>query len=383
MKRRYLWILAIAIAIAAGGYLLFFKGRGANNSQAKGPAHSVAVAIAVDTVTKRNVGIRITAIGTVEAHRTVTLKSRVDGQILTASFRQGQAVHSGDVLFTIDPRGFEALLSQAQANLARDAAQLDNARRQSTRYADLVKEGFISKEKFEEVKSTMLALEGTVKADEAAVASAQLQLSYTTVRSPISGVTGSILAYPGNLVKVNDTALVVINQIQPVYVTFSIPQEKLAEIKRHLNAGAVPIEASFPNDTAKPMVGDLAFINNAVDVATGTIVLKGLFKNPKNLLTPGQFVNVSLKLATREPSLVIPAQALQRNQTGDYVFVVKNDSTVEQRPVKVAAATDGHIAIEAGLAEGERVVTDGQFSLTPGAHVTIKPSVAARDGNAS
>jgi multidrug efflux system membrane fusion protein len=366
------WIVAgaVAAAVAGAGYALApGSPAGAKNAKGARPPAPVVVAEA----SRRTVPVRLSTIGTAQARSTVSIKSRVDGQLLEAHFQEGQTVRQGDLLFRIDPRPFAAQLRQAEANLARDRAQLERVRADLKRYGELAEKGYSSRQKYEEALATANALDATIRADAAAVDFAKLQLDYTSIHSPITGRTGSLLVNPGNLVKANDiAALVVIVETQPIYVSFALPEVHLSEIKRRMAADKLTVEVSAPQDTAPPATGEVFFVNNAVDVATGTIGLKAVFENKGDRLTPGQFVNVNVTMATLHDAIVVPSQAIQTGQKGTFVFVVKPDSTVELRPVAVGVSVDGVTVVQNGVAAGETVVTEGQLRLAPGVKVAPK-----------
>jgi len=282
-------------------------------------------------------------------------------------------VKKGDLLFTIDPRPYEAALKQADAILARDRTQYENARAEERRYEELVKKGYVSQTQYEQVRTNAAALEAVVQSSGAQVENARLQLAYCTIRSPFSGRTGGLSVYEGNLIKANaDTAMVTINQIQPVNVSFAVPERTLPEIRKYMAGGALKVEALLSKNDTNPLQGNLAFIDNAVDAATGTIRLKGSFVNSDRKLWPGQFVNVVLTLATQKNAVVVPTQSVQTGQKGQFVFVVKADSTVEVRPVVASRVFGEETVIESGLTASEKVVTDGQLRLAPGAKVEVK-----------
>ena len=342
----------------------------ARKGRRRGPQQ---VPVLAGKVEEKDVPRRLTAIGSAQAFATVAVKSRVDGQIVEAFFKAGQTVAKGDLLFRIDARPFEVALRLAQANLERDRAQATKAQGDVTRYKSLVGKGYTSQQKYEEARATFDALRAVQKADEAAIEAAKLQLDYTAIRSPIDGRTGNMLVDTGNLIKANDAGpLVVITQLRPIYVTFSVPEHYLARIKRLMAEGEVPVEAKLPGTETASARGHLVFINNAVDTNTGTIQLKAEFENAGTELTDGQFVNVALTLEHRPTALVIPSQALQDGQRGTFVFVVKENSTVEMRDV-IADDTVGDVTvITKGLAAAETVVLDGQLLLRPGSKVAIK-----------
>ena len=390
-------VLAIALAAACS------RG-GADPKDAKGGKTAAVPAVPVSAVEvqARDVPVQLRAIGNVQAYATVSVLSLVGGELFEIHFKEGQDVKAGDLLFTIDPRPFRAALlqqeaqlaqhqaqvRQAEANLARDTAQWDNARVEEDRYKRLVEGGFIAREQYDQVRTTEKSLASTIDADHAAIATAQatvradeamvenarLQLSYTEIRAPIDGRTGGVLIHKGNVVKANDVGnpLVVLTRVHPVYVSFGVPEQFLDKIKRFRAAGELRVEARGSGPDDRPARGDLTFINNIVDPATGTIQLKATFQNADDALWPGQFVNVTLTLTTERAALVLPSPAIQAGQQGSYVFVVKPDMSVENRPVEVAFA-DGPISVIAkGLTAGERVVTDGQLRLVPGARVEIR-----------
>lgn len=332
----------------------------------------MAVPVTVAAVSQKTVPIEVRAIGNVEAYSTVTVKSQVEGEVEQVHFREGQDVKQGDLLFNIDARPFEARLQQVEANLARDEAEARNAQAKAARYKNLFESGIVSKDQFDQFQTSAEALDASVRADKAAVVDAKLQLGYCTIRSPIDGRTGSLLVHPGNIVKANDSSLLVINQIQPVYVSFSVPEQFLPEIKRNMAARKLTVLATVPDDTTRPAAGELSFINNTVDANTGTILLKGNFSNEDRRLWPGQFVNVALRLTSWENATVVPNQAIQTGEKGQYVYVVKSDLSAELRPVSVGPSFEGDTVVEKGLGPGDQVVTDGQLLLYPGAKVEVK-----------
>jgi membrane fusion protein, multidrug efflux system len=333
---------------------------------------AMAVPVTVATVTQKTVPVEVGVIGNVEAYSTVTIRSQLDGKIDSVHFREGQDTKAGDLLFTLDSRPYVARLQQAEANLARDIAQAKNAAAQVDRYAKLFQAGIISKDQYDTLRTTSEALEASVKADQAAVESAKVDLSYCTIRAPIAGRTGNLMVHPGNEVKANDSSLVVINQVAPAYVDFSVPEQYLADVKRYMARSKVAVRATIPQDPLRPEDGVLSFVNNTVDTTTGTILLKGTFANSDRRLWPGQFVNVVLTLTAQVNALVVPSQAVQSGQQGQYVFLVKPDMSVEMRPISPGMVYSGETVIEKGLAPGDKVVTDGQLRLFPGAKVQVK-----------
>ena len=327
--------------------------------------------VTIGVATTKNVPVVIKAIGTVEPYNTVSVRAQVAGEITGIHFQQGQEVSQGDLLFTIDPRPYQAALEGALADLARDKATLKSAEEDVLRYGELIKKDYVTSQQYDQVMANAGSLKATVAADEAAVKNAQINLGYCTVRSPISGRTGTVLVEPGNVIKANDQAMVTINQITPVYVSFSVPEKYLSDIRPHFAKGALGVEATFPDKGASSFRGRLSFINNTVDSSTGTILMKATFRNHEKALWPGQFVNVTLALAVSENAVVVPSQAVQRGQQGDYVFVIKPDMTVELRSVQTGQQVDEDTVIRKGLDANEKVVTDGQLRLFPGARVEI------------
>lgn len=335
------------------------------------PKAKPAVPVTVSTSLRKAVPVQLRVIGTVEALSTVSIKSQVNGMLEEVHFREGEDVGRGTLLFTIDSRPFAAVLRQAKAALARDIAQEKYARDQARRYAALLEEGIVTQDQYEQLRSNAEALAETVRAGRAAVDTAAVMLGYCSIHSPIDGRTGNLMVQRGNLVKANDEpTLVTINQITPIYVTFSVPEKELAGIKKHLAAGDLKVEALIPNDSGPAEQGVINFLDNMVDPTTGTIKLKGTFPNKQRRLWPGQFVNVVLTLATLPNAVTVPAQAVQTGQEGVFVFVVKPDLTVEMRPVVTGVTYNGETVVEKGLSGGETVVTDGQLQLVPGSRVT-------------
>jgi len=417
------FLLLVVTALAAAG--CSDRATGAPKGQPAPPA----VPVGATTAELKTVPVQVSAVGNVQAYTTVGVKSQVAGQIMRVHFTEGQEVKRGDLLFTIDPRPFEAALQQAEANvgkdtaqlrqmeaalaqrqaeitqalanLERDQAQMENARVQETRYRDLVDREMVAREQYDQYRTNLAALSATVQADRAAVENARasvraaeaqmenakaaikadqalvdaakLQLAYTTIRAPMEGRTGNLLVQAGNVVKSNeDNPLVVIAQVHPIYASFSVPEQYLAAIKTYRAAGSLKVEA-IPGDGAqKAAVGALTFMNNTVDPTTGTIQLKATFPNGDNALWPGQSVDVVLTLTT-ENAVVVPSQAVQAGQAGPFVFVVKPDLTVESRPIKAGRRLARDVVVEQGLKPGERIVTDGQLRLTPGVRVEVKP----------
>lgn len=358
------------------------RGGGRNQGRSRGQERAgrnsrEAVAVLVATAAQKAVPVQIRAVGNVEAYAVVLVRSQVTGVLTQAHFKEGQDVKKGQLLFTIDPRPFESALKQAEANLARDTAQLRNLREQVRRYAELVEKQYVSREQYDQIRTNADAMEAVVEADKAAVENARVQLSYCYIYAPVNGRVGSLLVNEGNLVRTNDASpLIVINQINPINATFAVPEQHLADLKRHMAAGKLRVDASFASDEGRPEQGGLEFVDNAVDRATGTIKLKAVFTNSERRLWPGQFVNITLTLRTQSGAVVIPSEAVQVGQEGQHVFVVKADNTVEMRPVTMGLTNEGEAVIAKGLAAGEQVVREGQFLLGPGSRVAIKDPTA-------
>jgi multidrug efflux system membrane fusion protein len=330
------------------------------------------VPVKIGDVTRQDVPVQINAIGNVEAYNTVSVKAQVGGEVIDVHFKEGQDVKQGDLLFQIDPRPYEMAIKQAEAQLARDAAQAKNAEEQAKRYAILVQKDYVSKDQYDQLRANADALAAAVLADKANVEGLKLQYSFCTIKSPIDGRVGSVLVNKGNIIKANDLVMVTINKIMPIYITFSVPEQNLADIKKYEAEGSLRVEAVIPGDEKNPAKGTLTFINNSVDTSTGTIQLKGTFENRDKRLWPGQFVNVLLRLTTERNAVVMPSAALQTGQQGQYVFVVKSDFTVESRQVAVSRSLGDLAVVSQGASPGEKVVIDGQLNLIPGARVELK-----------
>ena len=337
--------------------------------------------VTVNIALKKDVPVILKAIGTVEPYNTVSVRARGAGEITRIAFKEGQDVSQGDLLFNIDSRPYQAALEGALADLDRDNARLKSAKEDVRRYAELVKKDYVTSQAYDQMVANADALKASVAADQAAVDSARVNLDYCTVRAPITGRTGNLLVKLGNVIKADEQPVITINQIMPIYASFSVPEEYLADIQRYAADGTLGVEAAFPNRTAPNFRGELSFINNTVDGSTGTILLKATFPNPDKALWPGQFVNVILRLATSRSAVVVPSQAVQRGQQGEYVFVVKADMTVESRAIQLGQGIDGETVVRKGLEAGERVVTDGQLRLFPGAKVALMNQPASSGTN--
>jgi multidrug efflux system membrane fusion protein len=365
--RAVLLLSTLPLGCSGGG-----KADGPPAGQAKGGAQP-AVPVVVSTVARKTVPVQVEAVGKVEPLSTVAVLARVGGELNQVHFTEGQEVQKGQVLFTIDPRPYQAALAQARAAVARDRAVAANSASDQKRYGDLVQKEYVTREQYDRIAAETASAQATVQADEAAVEAARLQLEYCTIRAPLSGRTGSLLVHQGNLVKANDAQpLVVINQIRPIYVTFSVPQAQLPEIEKYRSAGHLTVEAGPSEGGGAPQQGTLSFIDNQIDRATGTILLKATFPNDSRALWPGQFTKVRLTLAQQADAVVVPTQAVQTGQQGQYVYVVRPDQTVESRVVQVSRTVGGDTVVSAGLTPGETVVTDGQLRLAPGVKVKTR-----------
>ena len=365
-----------------------------------GAGRGGTVLVTTATVTQRAVPVEIRVVGSVEAYSTVRVRAQATGQVTKVYFQEGQEVKAGDRLVLIDPRPYDeairqveanlarntALLRQAEANLKRDQTQEKFAREQAARYQRLFAEGVLSKQqadqyvsdadvRVEAVSASQAAIESaqaSIKADLASLSNARLQRSYCEVLSPIDGRTGDLLVKEGNLVRMSDAELVIIKQIHPVFVAFSVPENRLAEVKKYMAAGTLAVTTSSPGDTGPPESGRLSFVDNTVDVTTGAIRLKGTFPNTSSRLWPGQFVNVVLRLTTRSDARVVPVRSVQIGQDGEYAYVVGEDRVAQMRPVVTGIRVGEEVVVEKGLELGEVVVTEGQLRLAPGMRVTTR-----------
>lgn len=361
--------LLVVLALATSGCSKDADGK----AKAQDPRKKMAMPVTVATAVQKTVPVQLRAIGSVQSFAKVVVKAQVAGEITSVHFKEGQAVKKGDLLFTIDPAPFEAEVHLGEANLAKDRAQLENARKQLERYTSVVKKGYVSAEEYDKVRTNEKALEATVRADEAALEKAKIELEYCYIRSPIDGYTGEIKVDEGNIMKANDNdkPMVVIRQTSPIYTIFTVPEQYLPEIKSHMSAKELQVEATIPGQEGRTFIGQLSFVDNSVDTTTGTIQLKATFPNQDNALWPGQFVNVALILTEQPNAVIIPSRAVQMGQQGSYVYVVKPDLTVEFRPVVLGMAVGDNVVVEKGVSPTDKVVTDGQLRLFPGALVKV------------
>ncbi len=383
-RRTWIWIAGLVL-LAYGAYrLLGQSGEVASNAATSGPGKGGAPAIPVVAVAVRqgDMPVYLSALGTVTAFNTVTVKSRVDGQIVNVAFKEGQTVKEGDLLAEIDPRPFQVQLAQAEGQMARDRAQLEVARRTLQRNQDLFQQGIIARQMLDDQTATVGQLEGTVQVDQALIDQAKLQLTYSRVTAPITGRIGLRLVDVGNVVHANDaTGLLVITQVEPITVVFTVPEDDLrAVIDKRGDSDRLVAEAYDRAGQTKLATGALQSTDNQIDPATGTTKLKAVFENADQALFPNQFVNVRLLIEVRKGIVIAPAAAVQRGKDGTFVYVVKDDQTVEVRPVTLGPAAGGEAAIASGLAAGEQVVTDGVDKLRAGSAVKLRPPETATSG---
>jgi multidrug efflux system membrane fusion protein len=340
------------------------------------------IVVTAEKVLRKDLPHYIKAVGSIEASESVNVVARVAGTLSAAHFAEGQSVKQGDLLFTIDPRPFEARAREAEANLSKAKAELKNAESTFKRYQALVQKEYVTREQFDQSSAAFESGGAAVQAAEASLETARLELSYTRIQAPIDGKTGTLLIKPGNLIKAEnlDTPLVSIQKTRPVLARFSISENYLSAIRQANAANPIPVLVRSKGVESTPLAGTLTFIDNAVSPDTGSILLKASFDNQNDLLWPGQFVEVSLLLRTLTGALVVPSDALQVGQTGQYLWVVKSDQSVESRAVKVALEVDGLAAISSGVEEGEMVVTDGQMKIGPASTVKLKATNSEEAG---
>jgi membrane fusion protein, multidrug efflux system len=374
MNRASIAIGVVVVAAGLGWAAYSYTGGGHAAAPA---AANPPVPVTPGTAETRDMPVYVRGIGSVQAFNTVTIKSRVDGQIVKVDFTEGQEVKVGDPLFEIDPRPFQAALAQANAAKEKDQAQLTSAQADLKRYAELVKPGYQTRQIFDQQKGLVGQLQASLKADQAAIDNATLNLTYATIRSPIDGRTGARLVDIGNLVHATDsTGLVSITQLKPIFVTFTVPQNQFDRIRKSAAAGPVEVQAVSADDKTQLAAGKLTLIDNQIDPATGTIRLKGTFDNTDEALWPGEFVNTRLVVGIDKNAVTVAARALQRGPNGEYLFVIKPDMTVEIRNVEVAEVEQGLAAIGKGLTAGEQVVVDGQYRLDQGSKVNPQTPTA-------
>jgi multidrug efflux system membrane fusion protein len=345
----------------------------------KVPPASPAVPVSVAQVTRQTLPLELSSFGIVEANMSATIKSQVAGILTTVHFKEGQEVNKGDLLASIDSRPFDAALKMAQGTLEKDEAQLKNAEKEASRQTELLKKGYASQNDYDNSVTAADALRATVVSDKAAVENAAVQVDYCSIRSPIDGVIGSLSVDQGNLIKEKDVAIASINQISPIRISFTLPQQYLPLIRKYMAGNTLEIIAKIPGaEGQEPVKGALLFIDNSVDTGTGTIRLWGISQNEKRVLWPGLFVNVVLNLAQEPNVVVVPSQAIQNGQQGQFVYVVKADNTAEVRPITVQRTANNSSVVE-GVEPGETVVTDGQLRLVAGTKVQIKETTGTKN----
>jgi multidrug efflux system membrane fusion protein len=356
-----------------------------NTQPASDQRKNIPVPVTVAKAASKTVPVELQAIGTVEASTSVTIRSQVEGEIMAVHFKEGEIVKAGELLFTIDPRPYAVLLRQAEAILARNQAELENAKKQAVRYGGVSGKGLVSEEQIDQITASVATLEATIQADEAVVENARLKLGYCNIRSPIAGLAGSLKLDRGNLVKANDNErfLVIINQVHPAYIAFAIPERSLSAVRRQAAAGLLNVRAIAPGEEDRPVSGHLSFIENSVDSSTASIMLRATFPNADRRLWPGQFVHVVLMLGVEHNVTVVPEQAVQTGQKGEYLFVIMANQTAEFRQITTGQNINGERVVKSGLNPGEWVVIDGQLRLTEGSVVKLsaKPeTTSGQDG---
>ncbi len=375
--RGYLLASLALLVAACGGYAGWQHRATANVAAETAPTPAPAIPVSVVTAQRRDVPIYLTGLGTVQAFNTVTVKTRVDGELTKVAFTEGQDVKAGDLLAQIDPRPFQAAYDQALAKKVQDEANLANAKLDLQRFADLATRNFAPKQQVDTQRAMVAQLEAQIQGDQAAIDSAKTQLDYTTIASPLTGRTGIRLVDQGNIVHATDTTgLVVVTQLQPISVIFTLPESELASVQSALKSGPVRIFAMDRDNDKQLAEGTIAVLDNQIAQTTGTLRIKGTFPNKDGALWPGEYLNVRLLARTAPNVVTVPPSALQRGQNGYYAYVVKPDSTVETRPLKVGQVSDGVAIVDDGVSAGEQVVTAGQYRLQPGARVAVNSPAA-------
>ena len=377
--------LRLLIVFVASSFLLILSGCASKDqAQAAAATGRPPAPVVVASVEQRDIPVQIRAIGNVEAYQTVQIRSQVNGQIQKIFFKEGEDVHKDQLLFQLDKRAFQADLEKATGQMKKDQAQAENSRLQAERYSGLEKQGIVSHEQADQIRAQAKADASAVEADKAAVEAARVQLLYTDIAAPIDARAGALLINLGNLVKANDTPyLVQLNQVSPIYVTFSVPEIHLTRVRQYFASGQLKVLAYPKGETTNPGVGRLTFIDNGVDTTTGTFKLKATFQNRDRRLWPGEFVDVALELSTQKNAVVVPTKAIQTGQQGEYVYVVRNDSTAESRPVKTVGVYQNLTLIADGLSAGERVIVNGQLRVAPNARVTIQSTMPGTQADAA
>ena len=383
-SKAVIWVIVIFALIVLGalglrtlsksrGEQAQAQGRGGAGRRGGGADANRAVPVSAAPAQQRDVPVYFEGLGNVQAYYTVTIHSRVDGQLMAVNFREGQQVQKGQELALIDPRPYEVQLSQAEATKYKDQANLENAQRDLQRYADLYKQGVIAQQQYNTQQSVVAQQEGLVRADDAQINNAKLNLTYCHIKSPIDGRVGLRLVDPGNMVHASDqNGLLVITELQPIAVLFTLPEDNLRDVLQHMRTSRLEVEAWNRDDTQQIADGRLETIDNQIDPNTGTFRLKAVFDNRDNALYPNQFVNARLQVYVRKNAITLPAVAVQRGSQGTYVYVIKQDKTVESRNIKVALSEGTVAVVDSGVKPGELVITDGQERLQPGNKVEVE-----------
>lgn len=365
-KKRYITKKRIIFALIVVVVITFLL-RGCFQKTKQAP--SAAISVTTAQVFQKNVTLTTHAIGNVQPYVAVSIKARVEGQLLSVGFKEGEYVKEGQIIFEIDPHPYQVALDQTKANLARDQAQLENLQKLLVRYGQLVQKGYISKQDYDAAEANVKAQAATVMADKALVSNAELNLGYCTIKAPISGRTGNLLVDQGNLIKANESSsLVLINQIKPIYITFSLPEDQLDAVKKATNHGVVYVTIQVKNSKTK-LIAKLSFIDNSVDKNTGMIELKALFPNEHEEIWPGQYVDVTLPITEIKNALLLPTRAIQEGPDGSYVFIVNKDASVSLKPITLGAVVDSQTTIVNDLPLGTTVVATGQSQLIDGSLV--------------
>ena len=359
--RQVALILAIGLSLA-----------GCLDEGTKKKAEAPPVPVTADKAVARDIPVTLQVVGRAEAFESVAMKSRVDGQVAAVLFTEGQHVNQGDVLIRLDPTDFATRLQQAEATAARDEALISKMRADTARYTALKERNFVSEEKVNDIRTNEAAAAANLRASKAAVEVARLQLSYATIRAPITGIVGSRLVFPGSAVKANDVTVAVVNRVRPLLVSFAVPEKHLPQLRAARQAGTLKVDVTQTGDASQHFEGTMRFIDNAVDTSTGTILLKAELPNRDETLTPGQFLNVSLLLDTLRQAVTVPSRAVQQGADGNFLYAVKDDSSVEMRRVETLASEEDVTAVRGAIQIGETIVTDGHLRLTPGAKVRVK-----------
>jgi multidrug efflux system membrane fusion protein len=375
--RGWIWIIALLAVLALGVW--YFRSKGSTEAQGPGGPQGQfgggPVPVVVATARRGDLPVYFNGLGTVTAFNTVTVRSRVDGQIVKINFTEGQTVHAGDALVEIDPRPYQVQLEQAEGQLAKDQAQLQDVKVDYDRYQQLFKEGVVPKQQVDTQQAQVGQFLGSIKADQAAIDNAKLQITYSHITAPITGRVGLRLVDMGNIVHATDTTgLLVITQLQPIAVIFSLPQDQLSQVMSKLHGAQLPVEAYDRDDTTKIATGKLLTIDNQIDTTTGTYKLKSEFGNEKNTLFPNQFVNIHLLVDTKHNVTIVPSTAVQRGPQGTYVYLAQKDNSVKIRPVTMALTSGNSVGITKGLQAGDVVVVDGQDKLQDGSKIDARNS---------